>query len=451
MADKQRIILIVFLCVFAFYALRQHAFVDRYAVDVLYWDSWDLYHPLFAGQSWWASFDLQHGPHRQGLGGLLMRVLAQHSRWNSRYDAFSVSFALIIAVPLGAWLAFACGVRGWALLLVPPIYLNIRQCHMFIASANPSHGALPVLLFTAYCLAFFLQREGIRLILQTTLVFLLIFTGFGLFAGLIAPLMLMIEFVHAWRDNAPRRSRRLTQIAIAFIAMGLSWGLFARGYHFDPAVDGFRFPYEHPTHYFLFIGAMLGNYFGLDRATPTAVAVGLAVFVSLLGICVFHLAQAFKQGTGANNRSAVLFCLSAYALIFCTQSAIGRTLVGWQTGALSRYVTLMIPMGLALLIHLSTTPATARRGLPIIYGALLVLGTFSLTQNDLDASRYLHNKCLDWRLAYLQTHDETAADKLVNFPINFTPVTNRLYYLRALRLNLFDREQFKADARMKQP
>src|SRR5687767_9566619 len=50
--------------------LRLVVLVKENAVDLLFEDQWDLLTPLFEDSGAWAAFCLQHGPHRQGLGGL---------------------------------------------------------------------------------------------------------------------------------------------------------------------------------------------------------------------------------------------------------------------------------------------------------------------------------------------------------------------------------------------
>jgi hypothetical protein len=173
-----------------------------------------------------------------------------------------------------------------------------------------------------------------------------------------------------------------------------------------------------------------------------SVIVGLVAFAALAAICNIHGWRMIRRGIDESPRSVVIFSLAAYSLIYSIDAAIGRTFLGWQTGALSRYVTLMIPMGLAILIHLSTTPALNKYRLAIVYGCLLAMGTITLHQADQDAVDYLHNSCLNWRTAYRQTHDQTAADKLARFPIYPGNLTNRLHYLQVLKLNLFDPNAF---------
>jgi hypothetical protein len=346
----------------------------------------------------------------------------------------------MLAALAGIWLALRCGVGGWGLLAVPLIYLNIRQCHMFIATANPSHGAVPMLLFTLYCLALFLKSLPWRLCVLSVLTFLLIFTGFGLFAGFITPVLLIVEFIHIVRRNAPQRARQATYTVLAMVVTAVSWIVFLIGYQIH--ATGITFSHGSPPLYFGFIGAMFGNFFGLGQASPMAVVVGLFAFVCLLVVCLYHFSRLLKWGiNGGNTTSAVIFCCSAFALLFSTQAAEGRVGFGWQTGASSRYVTLMIPMAMALLIHLAASPSLERYRLSIIFTCLLALGTGTLNQTEIDGAQRLHDGCLAWESAYLQTRDPAAADRIAHFAIYEGDLSNRLEQLRRAKLNLFDSAQ----------
>jgi hypothetical protein len=91
----------VVAAVFAGLAWRQLEFVNTHAVNMMYADQWDLYQPMFLGQGWWETYVLQHGPHREGIGLLLTRALANASGWDSRWEAFAASILLIGAGALG--------------------------------------------------------------------------------------------------------------------------------------------------------------------------------------------------------------------------------------------------------------------------------------------------------------------------------------------------------------
>jgi hypothetical protein len=439
MATRSRVALYATAVVYLVLAMRQLAFVNRYAVDVLYWDGWDFYRPMFEGRGWWASFDHQHGPHRQGLGGLWIRAVAPLTRWDTRYDALAVSGSLILAVPLGVWLTWRCGVRGWPMVAVPVVYLNARQYQMFVASANPAHGALPVLLVTALALAWFIRRTRVRLALIVGLTFCCIFTGFGLFAGLVVPVILAVEAVQARR--AGRREHACAGLA-ALGGVGIAWAAFAVGYHFTAASDRFRFPYDRPVEYLWFIGTLFGNYAGVRGAAldpgPGTIGVGLAIAVAVTAVMVREGTRLVRRGVDDARASAAVFLLAAFAVLYAAQDAIGRTPEGWRTAANSRYVTLCIPAGLAVLLHLSASDRPWFRRAAVGWGLSLAVGTVSLYREDLANVEWAHDGCMNWRAAYLATHDELTANRMTGFGLFPRPVlADRLRFLESHRLNLF--------------
>ena len=438
-AVRSRAALVVTAIVFVVLAYRQVAFVHRYAVQVLYWDAWDLYEPLFRGQGWWASFDLQHGPHRQGLGGLLMRGTAALTRWDARADAAAVSWTLILATPLGLLLAWRCGLRGWPLVGVPVVYLNARQYVFFIGSANPAHGALPVLLLTLVGLAWFARSTAVRLSFLVTLTAAAIFTGFGLFVGLLTPAVLAVEAVAATRAGDRRRA---VAIVIAIAATAAAWVAFGYGYHPDSAGEHFRFPFERPVEYLYFIGVMAANFVGVAAwdtgPGPGTISVGLVIAAVVLWVCISRGRRVVRAGVTGDRVSVVAFCLAAFGVIFATQAAVGRTPEGWQTGAVSRYVTLCVPAALAVLLHLSLRPGRNGRRLAVVSAGLLAFGTVTLPDNDVRSCDGLHDGCVRWAAACRKTHDQAAADRLARFPIYPKPtLASRLAFLEQHQLNLF--------------
>ena len=80
-------------------ATRLLIYTQQFAVNLLFWDQWDFYAPLFEAKGMFDAFRLQHGPHRQGLGGILIFLAAQWS-WDGRWDSYLVAFALIGATIL---------------------------------------------------------------------------------------------------------------------------------------------------------------------------------------------------------------------------------------------------------------------------------------------------------------------------------------------------------------
>lgn len=439
------------LILFVLLAGRQWMFATRWSADVMYWDQWDVYRPLFADggtwrgwMPWWASFDYQHGPHRQGVGGLVIRLLAGMSRWNTRWDALSISATLMGACLLGLLLARRCGVHPWALPLVPIIFFNARQYEDFVSASNVAHGAMPMLLLMGYCLAWTDRHRPRRLLAVALLNFLLIFTGFGIFAGLLTPLLLAVELRDVLRGEGAGQSQAW-MVAAAMAAVALAWGAFAWNYQLNKV--GADLSLRQPQDYLYLASAMLANFFGVDTFDATMILFGLLLLLLLLVLAVGHGSLLLRRGIAeqSQRRSVAIFVLCAFELLYVVDTAIGRISLGWTTGAESRYVTLMISMGLAFLLAVGASSWPKMRWLLLPYAAALLAGTVVLNGTDWHYIQGMHEGRLRWRLAYLQTGSQAAADLVARFRVYPEPVlADRLQFLQAHELNLCDPDMLDA-------
>jgi len=422
---------------FAALAWGQLRFVDRYAVNVLFFDQWGFYYPLFHGQGWWETFDRRHGPHREGIGLVLTRVLADLSGWDSRADAFAVSAVIIAAALLALVLLRRCASRAGAgaALAVTVLFFNVHQFEGFVGASNLSHGAMPVFLLMAFALACFIRSDAWRLATLGLLTFLLVFTGFGLLAGLVAPLLFAVEAVQAARSGA--RCHALLA-AGALASAFASWALFARGYVFDPAQDNFHFPYEEPLQYPVFAARMLANFFGLAGPGAGSLLFGFSLAGVLAAVCAWHGWRCLRHGVAREPRSAVLFFLSAYEIVYCSSAAVGRVMGGESAPLASRYVTLLIPAGLVVVLELSSL----RRGRTafwscLVFALAIAPGCLVLQARERVSVNWYHDVKASWSAAYLATHDEKEADRRANFAMYPEPLTYELSFLERNRLNLF--------------
>jgi hypothetical protein len=423
--------------IFAGLAWRELRFVNIHAVNMMYGDQWDIYQPMFLGQGWWETFDLQHGPHRQGIGLVLTRILAGLSGWDSRWDAFATSLIMIGAAALGIRLAFRFGIQRRPMLLaaLPLLFLNVHQYEIFTGAVNLSYGAVPMFLFMAYCLCWFMPGNAGRLLAIGALTFLLIFSGFGLFVGILTPPLVGIEAAQAFR--ARQRSHAILAI-LAFAITGCGWALFARGYTFQPAVAGFRFPYERPLEYLVFAGRMLGNFFGAAVLSREELAVGLTALLCLAAIGIWNAIRCVRRGVTNEPRSVVLFCLATFALLFCANCAIGRVFTGPIAPLAPRYASLLIPAGLAIFLQLGELAKRRRFAwLPVLYTLLLVPGTAIQRPDEIYGANWYSEGRRSWKDAFLKTHDEGEANRISNFSVYPAPLGERLRYLEDHKLNLF--------------
>lgn len=416
---------------------RQLAYVGRYAVNLMYGDQWAIYGPQFQGQGWWASFFFQHGPHREGLGIILTRLLANLSGWNSRGDAFAALALLFAAAVLAVGLARRFGAIRYPLLAagLPLLFLNVHQYEVFVGPVNLSHGPMPVLLVVACSLAWFIRAPLPRHLVIGTVTVLATFTGFGIFLGVVSPVLVGVEAVQAGRKG---KGADAGCAVLDLALIGLGWGVFAHGYRFQPAVEGFRFPYEHPAEYLVFVGRMLGNFVGLPVLSGAELVVGLGLAAALLGIALYHGTRCLRRTVAADPQSAVLFSLAAFTLLFCANCAIGRVFTGVTAPLAPRYVTLLIPGMLALYLQLVAL-AGHRAGYlaALVALSLLVPTTTRLQPFETVGTRWYADGRSAWKAAYLRTGSEAEANRVAGFSIYPASVEPQLRYLRAHHLNLY--------------
>ena len=183
---------------------------------------------------------------------------------------------------------------------------------------------------------------------------------------------------------------------------------------------------------------MLGKFFGAPTLTTFGVVLGLFVAVALAAIGVWHGRRVALFGVAGRPDSVVLFCLSAFTLLYCANTAVGRVHMGASASLAPRYVTLLIPGGLALFLQLALWGRRVALAWPALaYAVMLIPGTCFLRPLDIAGVDWYTEGRTKWKAAYLETHDEAKADKIANFAIYPGPIGDRLRFLEERRLNLF--------------
>jgi hypothetical protein len=422
--------------------------VARNAVNVYNWDQWDFYAPLFRHEGLWAMFSHQHGPHRQGIGFLLTAGLAQLTDYDARGDAFLVLSTIVVACLCAFVLAWRCGATpGLPWVPLPVLFLTLRQYESWLGAANCSHGAMPVLLLVLQSLSWFIRDRRLRLAALAVLTFLSIFTGFALFAGLVTPLLLVREAAGEYRAG---RKGDVTLIVVALILIAASWTLFSHGHYQNPASTvEFHWWHQRPWEYLYFVMLLFASALGLTHEhLPLAFAGGGIALLCVLALLVWHGRTIWREGPTAHPIATVIFFLSAFALLYCAGTAVGRVAMSWDGAPYaSRYVTLMIPAFVAIYLHLVTQAAAwwRRSGLVLLVFATAPVALWG-TGEDLANCRWLHDGKTRWREVYLATGDFAQAEKTTQTELSFSTypgnIDRQLEYLRRHNLNLFKQGSF---------
>lgn len=413
--------------------------------NILFWDQWDLYDPLFKDAGWWTLFTHQHGPHRQGLGFLFTAAIAQATHWDVRIDAVITVVATVAAAVAALPLARRCGARsGLILATVPLLFLTLRQFESWIGPANPSHGAFPILLTVLFGLSWFIASQPWRLGAQVALTLGLVFTGFGLFAGALAPVLLGLEAWRHWRHGARRPALLAAAACLLTVAI---WVVFFAGYRNQPAVEGLKFPHERPLEYVGFSALMFASYLGWHGHGWLDVAGGLALMTLLTVVAAVHGWRVLRSSPAAEPASTVLFILAAATLLYCWNTAVGRVVLGWREAPYApRYVTLLAPGFLALFLQAERcNPRWLRAGCWVALLALSVATGLTLNRGDREAADWYRRGRAHWREVYLRTGSQHEANVATSpdqgFTIHPGDLTAKLEFLRKRQLNLFKAEE----------
>jgi hypothetical protein len=417
---------------------RLFSFISRYAVNILFWDQWGFYTPLFHYQSLWQVFSWQHGPHRQGIGLVVTALLANMTNWNSRADAFAVGVLLCLALLCALvlkWRLF--GSLTFIDVIIPLIFLTLFQYETFVVVPNLSYGVFPVLLIMLYCLGLLLENHRIRYAIILGLNFLLIYTGFGVFMG---PLTMLLLSIDIYQNRHQKKTVILPILAfILALASNLS---FLISYRFDPAIPNFSFSISYLPQYPLFICLMLAAFWGwhsLILGQLTATVAGAAILATITAVLIFHGQRLVRRGVYSNRVSLVATVMVSYSLLFCLTTAIGRMPLGLHYAQVSRYLTLMIPAYLALYFHLLTIRVVKLRQFALLaYLAMSIVGSLPIGIVDSLALKVYNDK-VNWKVCYLQLEDVARCNQLTHFQIfpDNDALQNKLVYLKEQHLNLF--------------
>ena len=348
------LLLVAAMCLGLFQVYRLFRFIDRYSVDVPYWDQWDYYQAFVTPHTLWVIFAWQHGPHRQGIGFFLTWLVNELTDWNQRAQGFTIGLVMLSAALATLWLKRRLfGSLRWYDLIPVLFILSLRQWEIYASTPNVSHGAMPLLLVILSCLAWTVRNVYLRYGLVLILGFLATYTGFGMFVGMINPLLLAADL---WLARERRSRGDLIAASVALLLAILSLASFYTNYLFAPAVNNFQFPDPNWHLYPAFMSLQFAGLFGRPSSGVGRIVLGFMIMAGLLAILAnsaVRLLRAAAQDTPAR----VIFFLLAFAMAFSANAAVGRLCLGLGAAGSSRYYPLLVPAALGLYFALLARPA----------------------------------------------------------------------------------------------
>ncbi|MGK2857035.1 MAG: hypothetical protein ACSLFQ_07505 [Thermoanaerobaculia bacterium] len=431
---------------FVFYFWRLARFVTSNAVDVPYWDLWDVLDPLFRDEGLWAAFQYQHGPVRQGLGALLFFVSNAATDWSLVAPAFENLVLLGVCALLAIELKVAIFGRLTVFdALIPAIFFRVGQYSTLVMIPYPAHGVLPLLLVLLACRAFLIRGARMQLASFGVISFFAAHTGFAMFLPPVLVGVASLAGTAAWRAGRFDSARRSLVVAavVALCAAPALVGLNAGKFGAIPCPDA-----PGPVDYVAYVVMMLNGSFGFPRRDTAALILGAGVLLLpallVLAASVRRAATAAREGAASHVTAGplVVIVLIGFALLFASASAPGRICA--EGAALSsRYVSLMAPFALGLYFGICAWRdfELVRRICLAAMTVLVCLGALVLTPVDELVVETTVTGKLRWIECVRSGGSAADCNRRAQFEIHPAPegsrIDEKLEYLRRNRLSFF--------------
>ncbi|MCW5206846.1 hypothetical protein VU08_07975 [Desulfobulbus sp. F5] len=417
--------------------------INKYSINMLFWDQWDFLGGLFEKRNLWELFIWQHGPHRQGVGFFLTKIVADFSNWNTRVECFMIGIVLCFAALTAIFLKRKIsGTISAFDVLIPLLYLSPLQFELFANTPNVSHGAMPLLLITLFCLCWTINNILLRYITCAAINFMTIYTGFGVFIGCITPFLFLSEFVLAVKQHNVKK--RVLSIIFCIIAVSSMLSFFI-DYTFNSAAAGFVFPHPKPFMYVQFILIAFSTYCGIRMSNIILYIISTPIVLYMVYVAIKSGLSIMRNVSNEKTNKEILtgqivIMLITFTFVFSLNLAIGRVCLGLGAATVSRYLPYMTPGFFALYLF-----AVAKKDVPIrlisLGIACFFITTFSIgNHNRIYAQKLISGK-QKWKQAYLKTENLLFAYKASGFTIHPNPHDTKLKwkldYLKKNRLNLY--------------
>lgn len=413
---------------------------NKYSVNILFWDQWDFYNPFTKDIEIINTFTKQHGPHRQGIGFILTKCIDYFSSMDIRYISFTIT--LLIFLTSISYFYLKKRLIGRSTIFDSIIFLIIlAPTQLFMHTANISHGAMPSLLLSLYTLSFLLKNYTLRSVLLVVINFNMIFSGFGIFIGVLTPIIFLGEWYFFYRKKSIK-SQLISATALLFSL--LSFYLFSIGYKFQPAAPNFVFPHPNPFEYFQFMAIGYASFLGMVDIGIKSYGLGFITLILLLIVLYKHTINIFKNKFDVENKqvtiSKIIVLLIAYSLIFLFNTAVGRVGIGLEAAKSPRYMPYLAPSLFALYLHLSNLDTKKSRILVLLFFFGLLI-SLSFGNKNISTMNHFASAKSAWKKSYLKYENIERANIQSSFLIHpnseSTKLKEKLNFLKENKLNLF--------------
>ena len=329
---KKGLLLLSFVLCVVFLLLQAKA----QAYNLVFSDHIDLFMRYFQNEDMASLFFQQHGPHRQGLGAIIMLPILDFANWDIR----SLSYLTVFIMALSAVLLMMV-MRHKSIQLLPSIaivtlILSLGSIELITITPNISHTALPILFS---CLLLWLMLR-FRLkgfwpnAIVIIIVMLSLFTGFGIFLFCSYLLVFTLYLISdMWHENKLNNDK-LVLAFFTYVALILSLVIFFTNYTFSSAEGCAQTALSNIPSVINFSFAIASMPFGGSSLGMLSVPIGFSVMAMFTIISFLALRNIFICRSIDNFAILVLVVASG---TFVINAAIGRHCLGIDSAYASRY------------------------------------------------------------------------------------------------------------------
>jgi hypothetical protein len=439
----------VIITVFIALAVRLFLLISRFAVNLFFSDQWDFNNAtLFEKHSLWEMFRWQHGPHRQGLGAIISYFVEPFFRWNSRTESFLVGIIIVLAAICALWLKRRLfGAFDFSDVCIPLIFFVPSQYETLFATANLAHGPVPLLLILLYCISWTIPKPLPRYSFVILLNFGAIYTGFGLFLGVITPIALVADY---YLNQIHLKTGKIYLFASLVLSLA-SIGSFFVHYTFTSSANCPPNLFKSPLVFVQFLCALFARSLGVFwvdvlqednlQVNGFQIVIGAVIVIAMAAALVMSCRRFILKEQTASPRNMIAAILISYCLLFGLNASYGRSCTGAMSALESRYV---IYMGLGLLglyFCFLTIHKTRLRWFLLILLTAALIGTIPIRPPDERLMTIVSNAKRYWRQCYLETSDinqcyQSVTGLIYPDPEN-THMKTKLDFLKKTKQNLY--------------
>jgi hypothetical protein len=417
---------------------RLHILIKNFLVDIPFVDQYYVYKGFVENRSLHDLFFWQHGMHRQGIGGILQKIILDAFAWDNHAVSYFVVIILFISLAVSVFISrklfyFPASAADVAL---PLIFLTTNQYETLVSGMNIAAQSLPMLLTIIATALLFIKKSFYRTPLLALISAISLFTGFGyhLFFSLaaVAALDLLVSMrkhdasatIHHW----------------IFLGLnGIFLYFFLSNLHWNPVVECFQFPHYPLYDYPIFAGLMPAKYFGFSYLRTPLLAILFSIgWVLLVGFLVVYLTGKILRSDDPRWRALLMLLL--FSSSFAALTSIGRVCTGMYAAGSPRYMTLMIPCAFAFYLLLRMIPqGNIRKLIGPVFILLCLGGYLPLRLSQRESLVKVSTLQAQWRSCYLKTQSISECDKQAGDNLCIHPDLQKevLDYLQKNRLSLF--------------